>query len=116
MISTTGETEDWYAPKSADTLKNPLSNNYNATMQGKILFEKKCTSCHGDKGKGDGPAGIALNPHPHDLTSGMVQKQTDGALFWKITWGKSPMASYKIILTDEQRWQLVNFVRQLKNQ
>ena len=116
MIQNPQQKNDWLAPKSADTLKNPLVNNYNATMQGKILFEKKCVSCHGDKGKGDGVAGIALNPHPHDLTSAMVQKQTDGALFWKITYGKSPMATYQVILTNDQRWHLVNYMRQLGKQ
>jgi mono/diheme cytochrome c family protein len=104
----------WEAPKGADTLKNPYRNNIASTAKGKILFEKTCVPCHGAKGKGDGVAGIALNPRPQDLTSELVQKQTDGAIFWKINTGKPPMASYKCILTDEQRWQLVNYLRQLK--
>ena len=116
MIQNPQQKNDWLAPKSADTLKNPLANNYMATKQGEIIFEKRCVSCHGDKGKGDGVAGIALNPHPHDLTLPMIQKQTDGALFWKITNGKSPMATYQVILTNDQRWQLVNYVRQLSKQ
>ena len=103
----------WIAPKSADTLKNTLANNYNATTLGKILFEKKCVLCHGSEGKGDGIGGIALNPRPENLTNPFIQKQTDGAIFWKITNGKSPMASYKVILQDEQRWQLVDYIRQL---
>ena len=38
-----------------------------------------------------------------------VQTQTDGALYWMITTGRSPMPSYKAALTDNQRWELVNY-------
>ena len=51
--------------------------------------------CHGTSGKGDGPAGVNLDPKPKDHTSPVVQNQSDGALFWKITTGKLPMASYE---------------------
>ena len=105
----------WEAPKGADTLRNPLICNVTIASKGKILYDKNCIPCHGAKGKGDGVAGVALNPRPQDLTSDIVQKQTDGAIFWKITNGKSPMASYKSTLTNEQRWQLVNYIRQLKS-
>ena len=37
----------------------------------------------------------------------------DGAIFWKITNGRPPMASYKLALKDSQRWQLVNYIREL---
>lgn len=105
----------WEAPVSASALKNPFFNNAAATAKGKITFELICLPCHGAKGKGDGPAGIALNPMPQDLTSALVQKQTDGAIWWKITNGRPPMAPYQAIITDEQRWQLVNYLRQLKS-
>jgi cytochrome c553 len=36
--------------------------------KGKSLFSALCTSCHGQTGKGDGPAASALNPKPRDLT------------------------------------------------
>lgn len=113
MTSRAQQVNDWIAPKYADTLKNPLADNLDATMKGKITYMKFCVPCHGDKGKGDGVAGVNLNPQPHDLTLPMIQKQTDGVIFWKITNGKPPMVSYKKILTDEQRWQLVNYIRQL---
>lgn len=104
---------NWIAPEWADTLKFPFTNNSNTEQKGKILFEKLCTACHGNAGKGDGAAGVALKPRPQDLTSAMVQKQTKGAIFWKITTGRSPMASYKTVLTDDQRWQLVSYIRKL---
>lgn len=103
----------WTAPPSADELKNPYSGDTSATSAGKSLFAHHCIACHGPKGKGDGIAGIGLNPPPGNLASQKVQTQSDGAIFWKITEGNPPMASYKTTLTVDQRWQLVNYIRVL---
>ena len=103
----------WEAPKEADNIKNPLQDSSIATADGKKLYTKMCVICHGNKGKGDGVAGMALKPRPTNLISSDVQQQTDGAIYWKITEGRAPMAAYKASLSDEQRWQLVNYIRQL---
>lgn len=103
----------WEAPKWADTLSNPLKNNLEATAAGKITYNKLCAICHGDKGKGDGVAGVSLNPRPADHTSAHVQSMSDGALYWMITNGKAPMPTYKAILKDHERWQLVNYISEL---
>lgn len=103
----------WIASASANKLKNPFADNAQATIEGKKIFTVQCAICHGDKGIGDGKAGGSLNPKPANLTSEKVKNQSDGALFWKITTGNSPMPSYKLILTEEKRWQLVNYIRKL---
>lgn len=107
---------NWTAPASANNIQNPYKGNKTATAEGKKLFNQLCVVCHGNKGKGDGLAGMNLNPRPANLTSSKVQSQTDGAIYWKITEGKPPMPSYKQALTDQQRWQLVNYIRQLGGQ
>ena len=101
----------WVAPSSANNLVNPLAGNPSATVAGKTLYKQFCAICHGDKGKGNGLAGMSLKPRPANFTKADVQKQTDGAIYWKINEGKTPMASYKTTLTEEQRWQLVNYIR-----
>jgi mono/diheme cytochrome c family protein len=103
----------WVAPKSADNLKNPLAGKLEAAKDGKNIFQTYCVTCHGDKGKGNGPSAAGLNPKPADLTLKRVQKQSDGALFWKITTGKPPMVSWKYTLSNKQRWELVDYIRQL---
>ena len=103
----------WMAPKSADQLKNPFKGNIEATKEGKKLYLRYCKVCHGSTGKGDGPAGLALKPRPSDHTSDRIQNQSDGAIFWKITQGRTPMASYRKVLTEEQRWKMVNYIREL---
>jgi mono/diheme cytochrome c family protein len=105
---------DWIAPKSADKVTNPVSGNSDVTKAGKKIFQQNCAICHGTKGKGDGIAGMSLKPRPTNLTLDKVQAQSDGALFWKITEGRAPMASYKDTFKENERWSLVNYMRTLK--
>jgi len=103
----------WVAPAAADQLKNPVASDANGLKDAKKLYITNCAPCHGNGGKGDGIASASVNPKPADHTSAAVQKETDGSLYWKLTEGRSPMPSYKQILTDNQRWQLINFIRSL---
>jgi len=105
---------EWIAPASADTIKNPFKGNAASVEDGKKIYAKNCSVCHGDKGKGDGIASAGLTPRPADHSSEKTQKQSDGALFWKITNGRPPMAAYAKIYTPAQRWAVVNFIRTLK--
>ena len=104
----------WKAPAYADKISNPLKGNSQAILAGKKIFAQNCAPCHGYKGKGDGIAGVMLKPRPANLISGRVQGQTDGAIFWKITTGRTPMASYKNVFNEVQRWDLVDYIRSLK--
>ncbi len=105
---------DWTAPEEANNLKNPLTDEA-AIEEGKTTYSQLCVICHGAKGKGDGIAGMNLNPRPGNLSSPKIQDQTDGAIFWKLTEGRTPMAAYKDLLSEEKRWQLVTYIRQLAN-
>lgn len=105
---------EWIAPKGADNGVNPFAGNAAATAEGKKIFTQICIVCHGEKGKGDGIGGIALIPKPGNFTLAKTQTQTDGALYWKMSEGRPPMASYKATLTPTQRWQLVNYIRTFK--
>ncbi|MDI1356002.1 MAG: cytochrome c [bacterium] len=105
---------EWKAPECTNKDINPLKGDVMATAEGKKTFYKLCAVCHGEKGKGDGIGGLALSPKPRNFTLPVTQQQTDGALFWKMTEGRAPMASYKATLTVTQRWQLVNFIRTFK--
>jgi len=101
------------SPPSADTIKNPIKGDETSIAGGKLIYVQYCVTCHGNKGKGDGIAAPGLPKPPADHTSGFVQSQTDGALFWIISVGNNPMPSYKKTLTTTQRWQVVNYIRTL---
>jgi mono/diheme cytochrome c family protein len=112
-ISSAQSPKKWVSPAAADQLKNPFAGDANSVKEGKKLYIANCSPCHGNGGKGDGIAAASVNPKPADHTSAVIQKETDGSLYWKLTEGRSPMPSYKQILTDAQRWQLINFIRTL---
>jgi mono/diheme cytochrome c family protein len=94
-------------------LTNPLGSE--AANEGAEVFRTNCQACHGTQGHGDGPAGQALNPRPRNLAE--IQAEAgDDFLFWRIREGKpgTSMVAWKGILTDEQIWQAVSFIRTLK--
>ena len=94
-------------------LTNPLGED--AASAGAEVFRTNCEMCHGPQGHGDGPAGQSLEPRPRNLA--VVQsKAGDDYLFWRVHDGKpgTSMVAWKGILTDEQIWQVIAFVRTLK--
>jgi mono/diheme cytochrome c family protein len=93
--------------------KPPLREEMTEVNQGKLIYDDRCADCHGDLGKGDGAAATDLEPRPADLTRPALAEQSDDIIFKEITDGKQPMPSYKTKLTDEQRWQVVRYVRTL---
>jgi mono/diheme cytochrome c family protein len=105
----------WRAPANADKAVNPLQNDPSSINEGKKIYEAMCVICHGDKGKGNGAAGVSLAPKPANFLSITVRHESDGAVFWKLSEGNPPMASYKGLLTETQRWQLVNYIRKLED-
>jgi mono/diheme cytochrome c family protein len=94
-------------------MTNPLGAG--AADAGAEVFRPNCEMCHGPQGHGDGPAGQSLEPKPKNLAS-IQAAAGDDFLFWRIHDGKpgTSMVAWKGILTDEQIWQVVSFIRTLK--
>ena len=104
----------WVVPAAEKERKNPLTASDANLAAAKKIFSDKCANCHGDGGKGDGSEAMMYDPPPADLTdTASVSKKTDGEIYYQITEGRKPMPSFKNKLTEEQRWQLVLFVRSL---
>jgi mono/diheme cytochrome c family protein len=99
----------WVAPAEAAAKKNPVAGNADALGGGKKLFMRHCAECHNEDGSGLQDAANLQLPE--------VQKQTDGSIFWKITNGnvKAGMPPFAR-LSDTERWQIVSFVRTLKEE
>lgn len=92
---------------------NPLGAD--AALAGATVFKDYCASCHGALGHGDGPAAASLVPPPKNLAE--LQSQVkDDYLLWRISDGKegTAMVAWKGILTEEQIWQVITFIRTLK--
>ncbi len=104
----------WVADPSAKDLVNPIESSKKSISKGAKIFKLRCVVCHGPTGQGDGPGSRSLNPKPANLGSERVQNQVDGEIFWKISEGRAPMITWKLIIPEENRWHLVNFIRTLK--
>jgi len=95
---------------------NPIPPNSESVTAGQAIYTLHCVPCHGVAGKGDGPLGLTLNPRPADLTLHAIPGvHTDAQLFDWITNGfpGSRMPAWKTLLSDTDRWNLVNFIRTL---
>lgn len=108
------QTKSWVAPASSNGTENPFKGDVKATTAGQKIFNQMCYICHGLQGKGDGAGGMSLNPRPANFLSAAIKAETDGNLFWKMTVGRGPMISYAEIYSEKQRWQLVDYIRQLQ--
>ena len=83
--------------------------------KGRKVYQTYCASCHGPKGKGDGPAGGALKPPPRDLIEGDWQKGGSSiALYKTLNQGiaGTSMLSFSY-LSKEDRWALVHYIRSI---
>ena len=104
----------WIVPEAAKQVVNPLKPSQADLAAARKLYVDKCAECHGDTGKGDGPQGRTYDPPPKDFTDAAhMNSVRDGELFYKITEGHRPMPGFRKRLTEEQRWQLVLFLRSL---
>jgi mono/diheme cytochrome c family protein len=85
---------------------------------GKRLYDVNCASCHGEKGLGDGPSAAMLSPKPLPIAT-EAANLSDAYMFWRISKGglmqpfKSAMPAWNSILTEEEIWQVIAYIRKL---
>ncbi len=100
---------DWKVTDAQAKIKNPVTADEASIKEGAALFQTNCKSCHGDPGKGNG---LPLVPKPTDMSNPeFLNQNSDGAIFTKITDGRIAMPTFKAVLNETQRWQLVNYIR-----
>ncbi len=91
--------------------------------EGASLYAVQCAGCHGAEGRGDGPLARGLAVPPADLTAAHLWAHSDGELFWWLSHGiEGPgqpgdpagglvMPGFAGVLSEAQRWGLIDFVR-----
>ncbi len=96
--------------------KNPLQATPENVAAGKEAFSHYCIACHGMDGQNTGvPFADRMSPRVPSLASSSVQSYSDGQLKWVIDNGISPsgMPGSKGILSDDEIWSTVLFIRHL---
>lgn len=94
-----------------------LSASADPGQTGQELFTAHCQTCHGPEGKGDGPAGLALDPPPRDLTKRPYSQGCGpGAIVHTLENGLegTPMPSFEGVLSEEEMWKLARYVRSIQ--
>jgi mono/diheme cytochrome c family protein len=105
------------APTEAKALANPFPVSDEILLEGERIYQTKgtCFTCHGTSGRGDGPAGVELNPRPRNFTNAHFHElRTDGELFWVIRNGSpgTRMFSYSpSVITEDEAWKVIHYLR-----
>jgi copper transport protein len=100
-------------PASADAQTNPRPPTAESLSRGDSLYLANCAACHGSLGDGDGPTAQRSGLFMEPLTD-RVPALSDGSLAYRITVGTagSGMPGFASTLSDDDRWDLVNYLRQ----
>jgi mono/diheme cytochrome c family protein len=99
--------------EAGKTLVNPVPKSPESLARGREMYELHCLVCHGEQGRGDGPVGQKFVPQPMELNLDYVQLQPDGQLFYTISHGSIAMPFYRQAMPAEDRWHLVNFIKEV---
>jgi mono/diheme cytochrome c family protein len=95
---------------AATTAVNPIAPDPSSVERGELIYLANCSGCHGLDGTGEG---AVTGYEPSDLAS-VVPALSDGALAYRITNGLAgtPMPGFATALSENDRWDLVNYLRQ----
>jgi len=105
-------------------LINPIKDTTGIVLeQGKVLYETYCKHCHGAKGGGDGKVaqGAKINGEEHSSYPGVANLRgdaykniTEGHIFHVITYGKGLMGAHGSQVSEEDRWKIAKYVKELQ--
>jgi mono/diheme cytochrome c family protein len=87
--------------------------------RGENQFQVFCYPCHGPQGEGNGPVigppgGGKFNYSPNMNIHGTYAYLNDGQIYHVITNGNGQMPAYASMISEEDRWKIVLYVRKLK--
>lgn len=94
------------------SLRNPFQSNEKFLKEGEELYGKYCVHCHGKGGEADGlVAGKLPGPPP---TYSSLKNLSEGKMFHTITYGKGLMGAHSSLMSQEERWKVILYIRKLQ--
>ena len=106
----TGGHGGWNIPAQEGRRLNPIEVSPQSLELGKTLYRDNCLLCHGDQGIGDGPQSQNLRVAPANLHHA-ARHYSDGDLFYIIRKGRDPMPAWEGKLSENEMWNLINYLR-----
>ena len=100
--------QDWVVPEDQQSKLADFAFDDATIQAGENVYLINCKSCHGDPGKANY---TQLNPLPSDPVEEKIQSNSDGELYYKIREGRSLMPKFKNILSAQQVWEVIAFIR-----
>lgn len=100
--------QDWVVPEERRGRLSTFPFTDETRKEGERLYNINCLSCHGTPGKNNY---IALEPSPGDPATEKIQRNSDGEIFHKVSAGRGQMPSFRSVLTTEEIWKIVSYLR-----
>ncbi len=100
--------QDWVVPEERRGRLSTFPFTDETRKEGERLYTINCMSCHGTPGKNNY---IALVPSPGDPATEKIQRNNDGEIFHKVSVGRGQMPSFRSVLTTDEIWKIVSYVR-----
>ncbi len=98
--------------------ENPMAFTGETIQAGRDLFVTNCSMCHGINADGDSFVARKFEQYqekaPPSLSREDFAQLPDGSYFWTITNGANRMPTFKSLLTAEERWTLVTYIRSIQ--
>jgi mono/diheme cytochrome c family protein len=108
LISIQLSAQEWIVPDENIGRLSPFAFSDSTRKAGETLYILNCKSCHGDPGKNNV---INLVPPPPDPASAKMQVNRDGAMQYKILQGRTPMPSFKNVISSKDIWCVISYIR-----
>ncbi len=89
-------------------MHSPVRLDAASVVAGEALYYQYCAECHGLHGQGDGPVAQLNQLRPANLTEPHVSWHSHGDMFWWLSFGKAAMPGFFQLLSEQERWHLIN--------
>lgn len=110
-------------PELPMAMPKPPTPTPETIARGRLVYEKmQCAKCHGEEGRGDGPAALTLEDNmgrpieAYDFTVGFFKGGDSAQAIYRTYMtglDGTPMPSYAEAVAPEDRWPLVHYTQSL---
>ena len=104
-------------------MPNPIDASADNLVRGQQVFTRNCSMCHGVTGASDSFISVTftsmgIKPPANFAEAGSITPDgsSDGLAFWIITDGLGNMPAFRHLLSYEDRWGVIHYLRLLSQQ